>query len=480
MTAFTINNKEISVDLSDGKTTLKTIRENLHLRGSKEGCGEGDCGACMVLLGERIGDKTLNYKAINSCLLPVGELAGKHIVTVEGLNHPPSPVSAMARQRKKLNLIQETFADEFASQCGFCTPGFIVALTAFLLNTPDLDRDEAIQAVSGNICRCTGYASIKRAIFSILKKLKATDFKKAKPGTEARLKLLIKENVLPPYFADIREKLKKISNETKTNPVGKTIVGGGTDMVVQKHGALSDDNLYFISQRKDLREIYLDGGKCFIGGAVTFEELRNSKIMSKIFPEGKKTWELVASLPIRNRATVAGNIINASPIGDITIFLLALGATLSLNDGANKREVPLRQFFKGYKDTDKKENEILEWVSFAVPDKNTRLHFEKVSKRKHLDIASVNTAIRVQIKKGFITDIGISAGGVSAIPLYLSKTCEFLKDKKPEMPVIKEAQMIADSEIAPISDIRGSEKYKRLLLRQLILAHFITLFPKIN
>jgi xanthine dehydrogenase small subunit len=478
MIAFIINNKELSLDLSDGKATLGTIRENLHLRGSKEGCGEGDCGACMVILGERLGDKTLNYKAINSCLLPVGELAGKHIVTVEGLNHPPPPPSAMARQREKLNLIQETFADEFASQCGFCTPGFIVALTAFLLNTPDLNKDEAIQAVSGNICRCTGYGSIKRAIFSLLKKLKAADFKKTKPGTAARAKLLIRKNILPSYFADIPEKLKKIPCDNILISRGKTIAGGGTDIAIQKRGTLENEKLFFVSQRKDLREIYLDGGKCFIGGAVTFEDLRNSKIMAKIFPGGKKVWELVASLPIRNRATVAGNIVNASPIGDITIFLLALDAVLSFRDGTTKREVPLRQFFKGYKDIDKKENEILEWASFSVPDKNTHLHFEKVSKRKHLDIASVNTCLRVQTKKGFITDIGISAGGVAPIPMYLAKTCEFLKGKKLEMTAIEEAQKIADSEIAPISDARGSEKYKRLLLQKLIFAHFAELFPK--
>jgi xanthine dehydrogenase small subunit len=227
-----------------------------------------------------------------------------------------------------------------------------------------------------------------------------------------------------------------------------------------------------------LREIYVDQGRCFIGGTVTFEELRHSEIMAKIFPEIKKTFQLIASLPVRNSATVAGNIINASPIGDITIFFLALNAVLSLNDGKNKREVPLRQFFKGYKEMDKKENEILEWLHFDVPGKNTRLHFEKVSKRKYLDIASVNTAISITTKRSTIEKIGISAGGVGPFPLYLSKTCEFLTDKKLEESVIKEALAVADSEISPISDVRGSEKYKRLLLRNLLAAHFISLFPK--
>ncbi len=462
MNTFIINDREVSVDLRDGKATLKTIRQNLNLRGTKEVCGEGDCGACMVLLGENEGDD-INYKAVNSCLLPTGELGGKHVITIEGLN------------QERLSLIQETFVKEFAAQCGFCTPGFIVALTGFLLSTPDLDKDEAIQSISGNMCRCTGYVSIKRALFSILEKLNADDFKNTKPGSAARNELLIKENIIPPYFAGIREKIKNI----QVIPFalsGSTIIAGGTDICVQKKGGLEDTEYSFLSQRSDLREIKMEQGKCFIGGAVTFEDLRNSEALEHIFPEGKKVFRLIASLPIRNRATIAGNIANASPIGDISIFLLTLDSTLLLNDGALKREVKLQDFFKGYKQMDKKENEIIEWVTFDMPDENTFLHFEKVSKRKYLDIASVNTAARITVKENIIQTIGLSAGGVGPFPLYLSKTCDFLKGKKIEEAVVDEAAKIADSEVSPISDTRGSEKYKRLLLSQLIRMHFIKLF----
>ncbi len=467
MTSFIINDKEISLNLRDGKATLKTIRENLHLQGSKEGCGEGDCGACMVLLGENIGESTLRYKAINSCLLPTGELSGKHVVTIEGLN------------QKRLSLIQETFATEFAAQCGFCTPGFIIAFTGFLMTTTDLDKEEAIQSVSGNICRCTGYVSIRRALFAILKKLNSSDFKKTKPGSAARVKLLIDENILPSYFKEIHKKIKGMQ------PAGipilsshKIIAGGGTDIAIQKRDILENQDIYFISERKDLREIFLNEGKCYIGGAVTFEELRTSKIMEKIYPQGKNVFQLIASLPIRNRATVAGNIINASPIGDMTVFFLAMDAILSFSDGINKREIPLREFYKGYKTMDKKDNEILEWIIINVPDKNTFLHFEKVSKRKYLDIASVNTGICITVKKHIIEKVGISAGGVGPTPLYLSKTCEYLTGKKIEESIIKDALKIANEEISPISDVRGTEKYKRLLLRNLLLSHFIELSPK--
>ncbi|MCX6735982.1 MAG: FAD binding domain-containing protein [Candidatus Parcubacteria bacterium] len=462
MNTFIINDRGVSVDLHDGKATLKTIRQNLNLRGIKEVCGEGDCGACMVLLGENKGE-TLNYKAVNSCLLPTGELGGKHVVTIEGLN------------QERLSLIQETFVKEFAAQCGFCTPGFIVALTGFLLSTPDLDKDEAIQSISGNMCRCTGYVSIKRALFSILEKLNVANFKNTKPGSSARRELLIKENILPLYFSDIQEKIKNIQVVPFASS-GKTVIAGGTDICVQKKGELEDTEYSFLSQRSDLREIKMEQGKCFIGGAVTFEELRNSEALEKIFPDGKKVFRLIASLPIRNRATIAGNIVNASPIGDMTIFLLALDAMLLLSDGVAKREVKLRDFFKGYKQMDKKEDEIIEWITFDMPKEHSFLRFEKVSKRKYLDIASVNTATCITVKENTIKAIGLSAGGVGPFPLYLSKTCDFLKGKKIEEAVIDEAVNIADSEISPISDTRGSEKYKRLLLSQLIRMHFIKLF----
>jgi xanthine dehydrogenase small subunit len=187
---------------------------------------------------------------------------------------------------------------------------------------------------------------------------------------------------------------------------------------------------------------------------------------------------LISSKAIRHRATVAGNIINASPIGDLTIFLLSLDATLALNGGQHRRNLALKDFFKGYKQLDKNENELVEWISFPVPGKNTFFNFEKVSRRPHLDIASVNSAIQIQVDGRMIRQVDLSAGGVGPVPLYLSGAAAYLTGRKITFDHIREAATIAQTEISPINDVRGSSHYKRLLLRQLIFAHFMNLFPQ--
>jgi xanthine dehydrogenase small subunit len=204
--------------------------------------------------------------------------------------------------------------------------------------------------------------------------------------------------------------------------------------------------------------------------------------MNKQFPDIKKYFILFGSLPIRNRATLGGNIVNASPIADMTSFFLALNSKLHLIGLNNvSREVQLRDFYLGYKTLDKKPEEIIQYVSFRLPSVNSFFSFEKVSRRKYLDIASVNTSMLIETDNEIITDIHISAGGVAPIPIYLAKTRNFLMNKNIDHNNIAEAARIALSEISPITDARGSVQYKKLLLRQLLFAHFLKLFPlKVN
>jgi xanthine dehydrogenase small subunit len=214
-----------------------------------------------------------------------------------------------------------------------------------------------------------------------------------------------------------------------------------------------------------------------MGGAVTVQQILESPITKKHFPSLQKQLELFGSLPIRNRATIAGNIVNASPIGDLTNILLALNATVYLR-GKKNHSVLLRNFYKGYKTLNKKKNDIVEFISIEIPPIGFLFNFEKVSKRTYLDIASVNSTVIVNLKKDKIDLIGLTAGGVAPIPLYLEDTCNYLAGKEIFTDVIKSAAVIASKEISPISDARGSSEYKRLLLRQLIYAHFISLFPQ--
>jgi xanthine dehydrogenase small subunit len=366
-------------------------------------------------------------------------------------------------------------ADEGATQCGFCTPGFVISLAGFCLSDKKATQENAIVAIDGNICRCTGYKSIERAA------AKVVEIMKERNGEEPAI-FVAKKKILPEYFATIKNKLQSLENgqlPTDHSLLTTHFVGGGTDLYVQKHDEMTNAAIRFLFDHPGLNGITQEGNKCIIGSSATASDLQASLVINKAFPAFHRYAKLVSSTPIRNMATIAGNFINASPIGDFTIFFLALDAQLVLSDGETKRELPLRKLYKGYKKLDRKPEEYIEQIWFELPGKNTLFNFEKVSKRTYLDIASVNSAISINMKGDVIERSGISAGGVGPVPIYLQKASEFLKGKNISEELIHNVIKIAKTEIAPISDTRGTAEYKRLLLGQLIKAHFITLFPEI-
>jgi xanthine dehydrogenase small subunit len=229
----------------------------------------------------------------------------------------------------------------------------------------------------------------------------------------------------------------------------------------------------------DLKGIVAVDGKCIIGGAATVSDMIASSVIRRAFPHFDEYAKLISSTPIRNIATVAGNFVNASPIGDLTIFFLALDARLTLSDGVKRRELSLRKFYRGYKLLDKGPGEYIERISFDLPGWDMLFHFEKVSKRTNLDIASVNTAILLRMSEGRIVEGHISAGGVGPVPAWLGGASAVMSGRKPDVELLEEVVERAQAEISPISDARGTEAYKRLLLGQLIKAHFLTLFPEL-
>jgi xanthine dehydrogenase small subunit len=278
---------------------------------------------------------------------------------------------------------------------------------------------------------------------------------------------------------NIKEQLKQIAPGTNGEGLQRTsggFISGGTDLYVQKHEELKDLKSRFLLNQSHLKGIYKDGNRCVIGGSATVTDLAESPVMQEYFPRLVQYIKLISSTPIRNIATIAGNFINASPIGDLTIFFLALNATLVLSDGKKSRELLLKNLYKGYKILDKTPDEYIEKVWFELPGKNTCFHFEKVSKRTFLDIASVNSAISLTIDGSRITEVYLSAGGVSPVPLFLTKTADFLKGKDVKEETIEQAMEVMQAEVSPITDVRGSAEYKRLLIGQLIKAHFIELF----
>ena len=456
MIQFILNDKLIETSLPAGMTLVDFIRYESHLKGTKIGCREGDCGACTCLIGE-LRNGVLEYKSVTSCIYPLGNANGKHVVTIEGLN------------MENLSPVQFSLVENSGSQCGFCTPGFVVSLAGFCLSSSENTIENAISSMDGNICRCTGYKSIERAAKQI------TEFSKDK-DTQNPIKWCISNGFVPEYFGNISERLLEI--EPLVNIIGSKIVGGGTDLLVQQHDAILEKDLSLISYLLQNREIKIDENNCIIDASCTVSDLMHSRDFNEIL-DTQKFLKLISSTQIRNMGTIAGNFVNASPIGDLSVIFLALESSLLIKDkDENIREIKLKDFFISYKVFDLNENEIIEKIKFTIPDKTVYFNFEKVSKRTYLDIASVNSAIKIKIENNIIKDICASAGGVYATPLYLTKTCNYLIGKENNIYHIKQATEILNSEIRPITDIRGTEEYKRLLIKQLFFAHFVELFPE--
>jgi xanthine dehydrogenase small subunit len=458
MIQFLLNQRLITTDKAASTTLLDFIRYDENLRGTKIGCREGDCGACTVLIGA-LKDGNVEYISVTSCLTPLPNAHGKHVVTVEGLNFSDT-----------LNQVQQAMVDCSGTQCGFCTPGFVNSLCGYALTSTEANYEDAISSIDGNICRCTGYKSIERAAAKVTEQLVQKDQKQP-------LSWLVENNFIPNYFLEVSDKLKEIKTEYVTN--GQIPIGGGTDLYVQKHDELHDMDLDYLFDKSSLNGISFNGNKCTLKSAVTVTDLIENDVLLKAIPNWYNYLKLLSSTPIRNIATIAGNIANGSPIGDFTIILLAMKAQLTLTNKANaNRQVPLKDFYLGYKTLDKKADEIISEITFELPTNGSQFNFEKVCKRQYLDIASVNTAITIATNNNFITEAHVSIGGVGPIPKYLAKTSAFLIDKSLDSNTIQQAEQILQTELAPISDARGTEDYKRLLARQLFFAHFIALFPE--
>ena len=455
---FILNDSEIQVSARPGLLVLDFLRESKRLTGTKEGCREGDCGACAVLIGELVGDE-VHYKSITSCLMPVGELQGKHLVSIEGLN--------MAA----LSAVQQAIVDEGASQCGFCTPGIVVSLTGYLMEREgDIDIEGVKEALGGHLCRCTGYRSLKACHHHLNRDA----------GSASGVNELVDCGILPDYFSNIPRELQAIHlTSAPSLPSGtNVIVAGGTDIYVQQGDEIPDSNAVLLNRYPELRGIRDLGTHLSIGALTTFEEFSNSPSVLKYIPEIREYMMEIASIQIRNRATLAGNLINASPVGDMTILLLALRAELLLKEGETERTVLLSEFYDGYKELAKTPGEILTEIRIPALPSTSKINWEKVSKRKYLDIASVNSAAVIRTEGEQICDVTLTAGGVAPVPLILDATGSFLTGKNVSAEVIRNAAAVAQDEIAPISDVRGSAEYKRLLLRQLIFAHFVRLYPE--
>ncbi|MDD5297296.1 MAG: FAD binding domain-containing protein [Rhodocyclaceae bacterium] len=511
---FILNRDTQACDLAPGLPLLDHLRDRMGLTAAKAGCREGDCGACGVLLGRLDDQGRLAYRSVNACLVPLGALDGAHVLTVEGLGIPdmvaPATHDAPLASRERgggvrepscqaLTVsptpVQRALVEEGGIQCGFCTPGMVIALTAHLLGSPRLDRPHLLEAMDGNLCRCTGYMGIKRAgerLHESLSDLPAAPAERVEP--------LIAAGVLPEWLRQIPPRLADLPRRAShAEPgTGEPVLAGATDLLVQRPTLLAAHEPWFADTRPELHGLAITGGRVKIGATTTMQELLESEDLAHALPELHRALGHIASTPVRDRATVGGNLANASPIGDLSILLLALDAELLLVHHHEERRLALSDFFLGYKRLDLAEGELLAAVEFDLPFRHGRVatqdaplaspagqgrggeggfHFEKVAHRDHLDIASVNCALMLELDGRVVRRVRIAAGGVAPMPLRLRQVEALLTGAELGTALALEAARAAAAGVSPIDDVRGSARYKRLLLRQLVLAGLLTLAP---
>ncbi len=296
-------------------------------------------------------------------------------------------------------------------------------------------------------------------------------------GTQ-RIAALVEAGVLPSCFSRAEQLLADLPPVPQQTVDGQ-LVAGGTDLFARSPDGLLDQRLSFADRRPELAGIEVRDGRCLIGAATSVEELLESRLLEGEIPHLHQFLAHVASTPVRDRATLGGNLVNASPIGDLSICLLALDADLILEKQGKQRRLPLRHFFLDYKQLQLEPGEQVKRIEFAEPAGHVRFNFEKVAQREYLDIASVNTACGLELEGRRVRHVSLSAGGVAAIPLLLEQSAAMLSGEEIDADLVLAAADMAAREVTPIDDIHGSASYKRLLLRQLMIAHFVALTPEL-
>jgi xanthine dehydrogenase small subunit len=450
---LTINGSPRVIDTQPLRRLLDILREDLGLTGSKEGCGEGECGACAVLM---------NGHLVNSCLVPALQLDGSDIVTIEGLGAEgaPDPIAA-------------AFLAEGAVQCGFCIPGMVMAARSLLDRNPRPSREEIREGLAGNLCRCTGYERIIRAVERAsgavdghrLATAARAVAKDARPSdAAASVDMPVAETAFSPRGLDEALAILREWGD------GIRIVAGATDLLTSvKLGIERPRVLLDISRIAALRGIAQRDRSIEIGAATTLSEIADDPLVRRILPALARAAELFGAVAIQNRATLGGNLMSASPAADSPPALTALDAVAVLVSANGAREVPIRAFFTGYRQTARRPDEILSSIRIPIPADGARQAFHKIGTRRAQSIAKVSLACCARLdSEGHWREVRLAAGSVAPIPLSLEKTERCLEGRKASRDAVTEAIAIAQSEIRPIDDIRSTEIYRRTIAGRLL------------
>lgn len=458
--SFVLNGEPCRVSGIDPTTTLlHYLRDHRGLCGSKEGCGEGDCGACTVAVGAWHADG-VRYRAVNACIQFVAMLQGKAVWTVEGVRERAAP----------LHPVQRAFVDSHASQCGFCTPGFVMSLFAAHLNGDDCSDGEADDLFAGNLCRCTGYGSIVKA---------ADEVAGRQPSAEDRERMrrdgeLLKDMQAPEtvslsgnggvfYSPAAADEAVRLYGE---NP-DAVLVAGATDVglwVTKQHRRLG--TVIHLGRVAEWRRIEEGDGRLVLGAGVTYSEAL--PVLARHIPDFGELLRRLGARQVRNSGTVVGNIANGSPIGDTPPALMVLGAVLNLRKGDERRKLPLEDFFIDYGKQDRRPGEVIESVEIPLPADPAAARFYKVSKRFDQDISAICGCFNLSIEDGTVRHARIAFGGMAAIPKRARAVEEALAGKPWTEATLDAAMQAFEVDFTPISDMRASADYRMQVAKNLL------------
>lgn len=468
------------------------IRSSASLCGTKVVCAEGDCGACTVMLGRldqseketqpeneaqldkatdkgtSTGSKKLSYKPVNACILYGYQVDCCHLITVEGL-----------KSNGALTAVQDAMVECHGAQCGYCTPGFIVAMTALFEDREPLVDSDIKDGLTGNLCRCTGYESIVKAGLEV--------------DTEKIVSVgdLFDESAILKGFDQVRDQQVLVEHEGKRAilpnsldalveakckyPKGR-LVAGGTDLSVQLNkGFIEIEDVIYTGSVSEIDYIRFtdskEGDRVEVGASVSLSDLESCLL--RRHPDLDYIFWVFGSPQIRNQGTLAGNIANGSPIADTLPYLFVMDARIHVKGRSGSREIPILEFYTGYKKLalDQGDGEVITGVSFGLPSAEETLKLYKVSRRQHLDISAFTAAIRVRRKGSLVESAAIAYGGVAATVQRLEDVEEFLAGKEYSLETFCEAGEMARKSLEPLSDVRGSREY-RLKLAENIMSRF--------